>query len=233
MHRPFKDEDFLLPKNTLAPLDTYKESKTETSVKLLSEIEFLSRFWKGGNAYLVYVSSDLSSLPFLARLFPSIKFHAYSSRLESYNNLVYHKEEFSHELAKGWRNTRSIYTVYFISYHRDLEEQKLWHLTMEAKFSFLSLDVSVKDYLAGYLFVQPSEEKRVMLVPEEGEKSYLDLDGRMAYYQQKVRNRKFTVQGEVFSFDRAYEMQVFSDYTKKTKTSLDEVEELLKELSIS
>ncbi|QIN54160.1 2'O methyltransferase [Cedratvirus kamchatka] len=231
----FEDKNFLLPNQVLqsatkeAPL-----GQSQICPRLLSEIEFISRFWKGGDkAYLIYLDTNLSSLPFLAKLFPCIKFHAYSSLEESSGNLIYHKEEFNLDLAKGWKNTRSLFPVYLVSYHEDLEEQKLWYLTIKANFSFLRLDSSVQKYLTGYIFVQPSKEKQVMLVAEEKEKLYKNLAQRINYYQQVTRKKEFNMEGETLSFDQAYEMQVLYDYINKTKgrrANLDEACALRNEL---
>ncbi|SPN79027.1 PolyA polymerase reg subunit [Brazilian cedratvirus IHUMI] len=192
-----------------------ERSGEEKKAELLSEMEFLSRFWKGGNAYLVYLSSDLSSLPLLAKLFPSIKFHAYSSKEESSSNLIYHKEEFNDELAKGWKNTRALYPVYLVSYHALLEEQRLWYSFMEPNSAFLCLNESVQMYLSGFLFVQPGSKRQVMLVPEEGEdRAYKNLDRRINFYQNVTRKKIFA---SGLSFDQAYEEQVLYDYSNKTK----------------
>ncbi|SPN78819.1 PolyA polymerase reg subunit [Cedratvirus Zaza IHUMI] len=232
MHRTsFRDEDFLLPNQVSS--ETLSVSEESISVEMFSEIEFLSRFWKGENAYLVYVAPQLSSLPFLAKLFPNIKFHAYSSREESSGNLIYHKEEFSDELAQGWRNTRLLYPVYFICYS-NLEKERLWHQTIKPVFSFLCLTYTRK-YLSGYLFVQPNDSQQVMLVPEEKEKTYnKNFLQRIAYYHQVTRRKEFIMEGETFSFDQAYRLQVLGDYLNKTKarkSSPKEVLSLLKELT--
>nr|WIL02756.1 hypothetical protein Cbor_33 [Cedratvirus borely] len=234
MHRTsFRDEDFLLPNQVSSETLSTSEESISPSTEMFSEIEFLSRFWKGENAYLVYVAPQLSSLPFLAKLFPNIKFHAYSSREESSGNLIYHKEEFSDELAQGWRNTRLLYPVYFICYSNP-EKERLWHQTIKPVFSFLCLTYTRK-YLSGYLFVQPNDSQQVMLVPEEKEKTYnKSFLQRIAYYHQVTRRKEFIMEGESFSFDQAYRLQVLSDYLNKTKarkSSPKEVLSLLKELT--
>lgn len=215
----FTDQDFLLPKRMRK--SRIERSGEEKKAELLSEMEFLSRFWKGGNAYLVYLSSDLSSLPLLAKLFPSIKFHAYSSKEESSSNLIYHKEEFNDELAKGWKNTRALYPVYLVSYHALLEEQRLWYSFMEPNSAFLCLNESVQMYLSGFLFVQPGSKRQVMLVPEEGEdREYKNLDRRINFYQNVTRKKIFA---SGLSFDQAYEEQVLYDYSNKTKGDIASV----------
>lgn len=213
----FTDEDFLLPRQTRKSRMRITDGK-EKKAELLSEIEFLSRFWKGGNSYLIYLSSDLSSLPLLAKLFPSIKFHAYSSREESLTNLIYHKEEFSDELAKGWKNTSALFPVYLISYHSDLVKQRFWYSTIQPNSAFLCLNEWVQMYLPGFLFVQPGSKRQVMLVPEEGEdKIYKKLDGRINFYQNVTRRKIFVPH---LSFDQAYEEQVLCDYVNKTKVDM-------------
>jgi hypothetical protein len=233
MEEVFKDEYFLLPTRAHEAYENTPLLSSDRNVNILAEVEFLSRFWKGENAYLVYVASNLSSLPFLAKLFPSIKFHAYSSKAESSTNLIYHKEEFSYDLAKGWRNTRLLYPVYFICYE-DPEKQKLWHLTIKPSSSFLCLDCKKEKYLSGYLFVQPNNLDQVMLMPEEKEKKYgQSLLQRMAYYQRVTRKKKFNMEGEILSFDQAYEVQVLRDYLNKTRgksANLEEVRLLREEL---
>lgn len=226
----FTEQDFLLPLQKSKIFAQEVDDGNVEKAELLSEIEFLSRFWKGGDAYLIYLSSHLSSLPLLAKLFPSVKFHAYSSRKESLSNLIYHKEEFSDELAKGWKNTRSLYPVYLISYHEDLQKQKLWFSLINPNTAFLALDERVQTYPTGFLFVQPSNKRRVMLVPEEREKSYQSLPLRINFYQNVTRKREFA---GGLSFDQAYEEQVLRDYINKTKGNDSELEALREDLSVT
>ncbi len=195
--------------------------------RLLTEILFLSRFWKGEKAVVLYLGSPETIIS-LASLFPCLKFHLYGYKGPSSRQLIFHEESFGKELAYGWKNTNAILPVYLISY-LNKEEQLYYYETIKPREALLQYFPSrEEEYCDGFLIKRPWSSSTSLIVQKDKKIYNIDYHQAKEYHDRVIRKEYCycnLLDGKELpldenlnnSYDATYEVFVICDYLKKIK----------------
>jgi hypothetical protein len=197
----FSPDDFFLTEKKLK----YEPRKNEITTNihfgqlklLMSEIQFLTRYYNGEKALVVYAGAAPGQhFPLLSKYFPNIIFHLHDPapfRIGSSKKIKIFNQYFTDEVAEGYRGKKNIYFISDIRRDpggRDTEKmiiednewQKTWLEIIGPKQALLKFHIpypgTIKSekykYLDGEVYAQcfaPRSSTETRLVPIKIEKS--------------------------------------------------------------